>query len=55
MTEIRVLDTYCLDKRVPVRGRKLEAKEGNFIAGTSLDKRVPVRGRKQAITSSTVR
>ena len=37
----------CLDKRVPVRGRKHTTHLPNMTLCFCLDKRVPVRGRKR--------
>ena len=36
----------CLDKRVPVRGRKQSDLILDVVSKHCLDKRVPVRGRK---------
>ena len=38
---------WCLDKRVPVRGRKRNKMRAMRKVEMGLDKRVPVRGRKQ--------
>ena len=37
---------WCLDKRVPVRGRKQMFNQTGIKTEKCLDKRVPVRGRK---------
>ena len=42
----------CLDKRVPVRGRKPVFVNKFFYRVYGLDKRVPVRGRKPVIPLS---